>query len=184
MPRYVAFLRGINLGKRRVKMERLREAVAAFPGSSEVDTFIASGNVLFTSPRRAVAALENELAAHLATELGFPVPVLLRTRRELADLVATAPLGELWADAPNASTQVTFFREPLPAQLAAGIVEVRTEVDAFAVKGRELYWRCGVKLTASTVWADAKANPHHLPVGTTRNLNTLRQIVEKFPDTP
>jgi len=51
MTRYVAFLRGINLGKRRVKMEQLRRHFEGF-GLENVATFIASGNVVFDSPRQ------------------------------------------------------------------------------------------------------------------------------------
>ena len=60
MPHYVAFLRGINLGKRRVKMNHLRDLFTAM-GHENVSTYIASGNVVFTSATRSIAKLENHI---------------------------------------------------------------------------------------------------------------------------
>ncbi len=175
MPRYVAFLRGINLGKRRIKMDALRALFAELP-LTDVATYIASGNVLFTSTSRSAAKLEKTIEAHLLERTGWEVPTILRTAAELHQVVTDAPLGDLFADQPHASTQVTFFKAPLPAELATRITATRTATDRFAVIDREAYWRCAVKLTESIVWEDKKTNTYTLPDGTTRNLNTLAQI--------
>ncbi len=180
MPQYVAFLRGINLGNRRIKMDDLKALFEELP-FTEVATYIASGNVMFTSSARSATKLEATIATHLEKRLGYPVPTLVRTRREVTDIVTHAPLGDLFTDSPVASTQVTFFTQPLPDDLAAGICEVRTATDRFAVKGRELYWRCATRLSDSVIWQNPKQNPHSLPAGTTRNLNTLRKLVELYP---
>ncbi len=177
MPRYIAFLRGINLGKRRIKMDALRALFEELP-FTHVATHLASGNVLFDSTARSPAKLEPMIAAHLQARTGWEVPTLVRTRAELEHIVAHAPLGDLFADQPDASTQVTFFPEPLPAKTVAQVVATRTATDAFAVIGRELYWRCATKLTQSVVWQNQHDNPLTLPVGTTRNLNTLRSLLE------
>ena len=179
MPRYIAFLRGINLGKRRIKMDALRALFAELP-VTDVATYIASGNVLFTSTSRSAAKLEATLEAHLLARTGWDVPVVIRTAAELQQVVESAPLGELFADQPHASTQVTFFKSPIAPELAAQVTATHTETDRFAVIGREAYWRCAVKLTESIVWNDKKTNTYTLPAGTTRNLNTLREIVELF----
>lgn len=180
MPQFVAFLRGINLGKRRVKMDVLKAHFEEM-GFTNVATFIASGNVIFSTTARSAAKLEVTIAQHLKKRLGYDVPTLLRTRDELTAIVAEAPLGELFTDSERASTQVTLLAAPLPPELAAAVTGIRTATDAFAVRSRELYWRCATKLTESVIWQNPKLNPHTLPVGTTRNLNTLRQIVERHP---
>src|SRR5690606_30125669 len=97
MPRYIAFLRGINLSRRRVKMDHLQSIVTQLP-ATDVSTFIASGNVFFSSAVRSASKLEGTVSKLLERELGYPVAVTIRTPTELAAIVANAPLGDLWAD--------------------------------------------------------------------------------------
>src|SRR5690348_234259 len=104
--RVVALLRGINLGpNRRVPMPALRELLGA-AGFEGVRTYVQSGNVVLSgkgSPRSVARRIE-EL---IAEEFGFEVPVVVRTRDELADVVARDPLGDVVAN-PKLY-QVTFF---------------------------------------------------------------------------
>ena len=82
MPRYVAFLRGINLGKRRLSMSRLK-ALFEEIGFDDVETFIASGNVLFSSKARDAGRLDRAIAKHLESALGYDVDTFLRTAAEV-----------------------------------------------------------------------------------------------------
>lgn len=134
--RHVAFLRGINLGaKRRVPMARLR-ATLEEAGYEDVRTLLQSGNVVLTSAATP-ATLERELAATLRSAFGLDVAVVVRTRDELAGVIARDPFaGE--ADDPT-RYQVSFLSaEPSPAR-----VEELEGVDAgherVAVRGREIY---------------------------------------------
>ena len=81
--RYIAFLRGINLGGHNVKMDRLRVLFEEL-GLGDVTTFIASGNVIFDSDERDADTLADRIEAHLAQALGYDVPTFLRTDVELA----------------------------------------------------------------------------------------------------
>src|SRR5437660_1567039 len=90
MPRYVSFLRGINLGGRRVKMDQLRALFEALK-FSDVSTFIASGNVLFGAPSLDAGSLEGQIEHHLEQSLGYPVDTFLRTPSELAAIAAHRP---------------------------------------------------------------------------------------------
>ena len=72
MQRYIAFLRGINLGKRRLAMSRLK-ALFEKLGFRDVETFIASGNVLFSCKATDTSALESRIAKHLHASLGYEV---------------------------------------------------------------------------------------------------------------
>jgi uncharacterized protein (DUF1697 family) len=96
---WVALLRGINVGRsHRVTMVDLRAAVA-LAGGTDVSTHIQSGNVLLCHPTRDRVKLTGLLESTFAAELGFPVPVVLRSAEELADLVARCPFSaEDWAD--------------------------------------------------------------------------------------
>jgi len=89
MPRYVALLRGINVGGHVVKMDRLRTVFAAI-GCSDVETFIASGNVIFSSPSGDAAALERRAEAALEEALGYEVTTFIRTPEQLQSIAIEA----------------------------------------------------------------------------------------------
>ncbi len=93
MPRYVAFLRAVNVGGRVVKMDWLRSVFEDL-GFSNVETFIASGNVVFETRSGAAAALEEKIEKRLGVELGYQVPVFLRTTAEVAEIAARRPFDE------------------------------------------------------------------------------------------
>ncbi len=115
MSRRVAFLRGINLGaQRRVPMQDLRKALER-AGYEEVRTLLQSGNVVLASAADP-AALERDLAATLHATFAFEIAVLVRTRDELAEVIARDPFGEI-ADDP-ARYQVSLSR-PSPSRLAS-----------------------------------------------------------------
>jgi len=83
MTRYVAFLRGMNLGNRRLPMSRLKSLFEALK-FAEVETFIASGNVLFSAQAGNMSGLESRIAEHLEAKLGYPVDTFVRTAAAVA----------------------------------------------------------------------------------------------------
>jgi len=92
MERYVAFLRGMNLGGRRIKNEELRRHFEE-TGFEEVATYRASGNVIFsTSSREAEGKLAERMEAELDERLGYDVPVFLRSIDEVAAIAAWVAL--------------------------------------------------------------------------------------------
>ena len=90
--RYVAFLRAVNVGGRKVPMARVREVLTE-AGFEDVRTYIQSGNVFFDSKERSKAKLAKQLEGLLRDEFGFEIPVSLRTVRELEQLVASEPFA-------------------------------------------------------------------------------------------
>lgn len=136
MPRYVALLQGINLGpKRRVSMAELRQTLEA-AGYTDVRTLLQSGNLVLTSPAGA-AHLERDLAGRLREAFGFDIPVVVRTRDELADVLARDPFAGEVED--PARYQVSFLSaRPDPS----AVEELEAAVAAperVAVRGREIY---------------------------------------------
>jgi uncharacterized protein (DUF1697 family) len=170
--RWVALLRGINVGKaRQVAMPRLAELLTA-AGYGDVCTHLRSGNVLLTSPLG-----EQELAAALAraieAEFGFAVPVVLRTGAELAAVLARDPLGGSATDPSRYS--VTFLPTPPDAARVAALPP--PEGGEYAVHGRELYlWLPeGMARSPMGTWPWDRL----LGVaGTNRNWNTVRKLGE------
>src|SRR3954469_10568119 len=88
--KHVAFLRGINLGKRRVNNTQL-QAVFESLGFEEVKVLIASGNVVFSAAEGDEATLTREIEAALEAGLGFKVDTMLRSADELQAMLASTP---------------------------------------------------------------------------------------------
>ncbi len=125
--RYVALLRGINVGGRNVvAMADLREAFEA-DGYQAVATYIQSGNVLFQSdaPRD---TSEHDLEAMLERRLGVPFVVVLRSHRQLRTIVEKAPDG-FGAEPRTYHSDVIFLKAPLSSQQAMRVVALRDGVD-------------------------------------------------------
>ena len=86
MPRYAAFLRAINVGGRVVKMEALRRFFESLDFAN-VETVIASGNVLFDASSKSEKALEKKIQDHLHTKLGYEVATFVRSPAEMDAIV-------------------------------------------------------------------------------------------------
>jgi uncharacterized protein (DUF1697 family) len=134
MARHVALLRAINVGGRTVKMDVLRAACEAL-GLSKVETFIASGNVIFES-RAGAAALEKKLEGHLRDVLGYEVATFVRGVPELA--AAAAHCETLLRDGEGA--HVGFLKGPVSPEAQARVRAHENDVQRFAFHGREIYW--------------------------------------------
>jgi uncharacterized protein (DUF1697 family) len=176
--RYVALLRGINVGGHRVKMDRLRALFRAM-GFDDVSTFIASGNVLFSTEGSDRGALRDGIARHLAGELGYEVPTFLRTPDELAEIASRYPVEGSAPGADARSHYVVFLHEPASKAIEAGLGEVSSEMDTFEFAGREVHWLIRGKLSESPLFGQGLERAMGGVPTTTRNMNTLRRLVAK-----
>jgi uncharacterized protein (DUF1697 family) len=172
--RYVAFLRGINVGGHRVKMDHLRGLFEAL-GFRGVSTFIASGNVVFETELADPTAVELRIESHLKFALGYEVATFLRTPEELALIAARRPFD---GDDVGRTVHVGFVRETLGDPREKALRALSTERDDFAVVGREVYWRCLGKSTDSLVSWPLVAKTIQAP-STLRNLTTVRALAAK-----
>ncbi|MBA2270985.1 MAG: DUF1697 domain-containing protein [Chthoniobacterales bacterium] len=178
MPRYIAFLRAINVGGRVVKMERLRQIFESLD-LGDVETFIASGNVVFTSAVKDAGRLEKKIEQSLQSELGYEVRTFLRSDAELVKITeheAFEGAGEL----PEVRLFIGFLSEVPTAAAAARLVEASTDIDQFHLSGRELYWRCRVNSSDSPFSGPKLEKTLGMPT-TLRNVNTVRRLVAKYP---
>jgi uncharacterized protein (DUF1697 family) len=181
MPRYLAFLRGINLGKRRVKMERLREVFEELDFTN-VETFIASGNVIFDTTSKKAQTLEAKIEAQVKQTLGFESATFLRTPAEIQAIVQHQPFPVEDMTAAHA-VHVAFLREPPKRETADRLLALRTDVDEFHVHGREFFWLCRVSTLDSKVSASVLGKACPL-MNTTRNLTMLRRLAAKYAEGP
>jgi len=124
---YVALLRGINVGgKNAVSMADLRDAFETH-GFGDVRTFLNSGNVVFSADSHS-SELEADIEGLLEARLGMPLVVVVRSRRQLQNVVRKAPDG--FGQQPDTyHSDVIFLKSPLRASDVIGGVELREGVD-------------------------------------------------------
>jgi len=170
--RHIALLRAINVGGHVVKMDRLRALFTAL-GFGTVETFIASGNVLFDDASPDASALEARIEAHLHATLGYPVATFLRTPAEMAAAAAHDPFG----DEPRRALYVGFLKTAPDEATIARIAALRTDVDELAVRERELYWLCRVPSVESKLAGGVLERT--LGAMTVRNVTTVKRLAAK-----
>ena len=179
MPRYVAFLRAINVGGRNVTMKDLRSHFEAL-GFSAVETFIASGNVIFEAASRNAAVLERKIAKHLRASLGYEVATFVRSDSEVAEIARSRPFGAMkTAAAPT--LVVGLLPKTLNAEETRLLAAFRSPIDDFKALGREVYWLCLKKQSES----DFSNNVFEksLKVKTTfRGIKTLQKLAAKLSE--
>ena len=181
MHHYLAFLRGINLGHRRLKMERLAELFEELK-FGDVETFIASGNVIFSSRTADSARLAHQIQDHLHASLGYEVDTFVRTRAELAAVSAFRPFATADLDDPANTVHAGFLATSLSQEQQRGLEACRSEVDEFRVTGREYYWLCRrIKTHESKIWASKELKALKLPSSSMRNLTTIRKLATLYP---
>lgn len=175
MARLVAFLRGINLGRRRLTMDELATAFDGL-GLDNIATYLASGNVVFDTDSDPTS-LESVIEAHLDAGLGYPVDTFVRPLEALAPVPALDGLEAARAD--GFKPHVIFLKTPAGDDAAAALAAHETPDDRFRPLGREVLWlRRGGLGNAPISTADlerALGGTH-----TIRTLNTVRRLLARF----
>ena len=177
MPRYFAFLRAVNVGGHVVRMEQLRDLFTEL-GFSGVETFIASGNVIFQSKSVKAAELEKRIQKQLAAKLGYEVATFLRTGEELSALARLQPFDESKVKTSGAYC-VGFIGQPLQRAASEILKTLETDVDAFHTNGREIYWLCQNKQSESKITNGLLERKLKVPM-TFRSTTTIAKIVQKY----
>jgi uncharacterized protein (DUF1697 family) len=174
---YVAFLRGMNLGNRRIANEELRRHFEEI-GFEEVATFRASGNVIFATPKReAEGKLTQRVEAELGKRLGYEVPVFLRSIEEVAAIAERQPFETKAVARSKGKLQVSFLRKKPGTAAKKKALALATGEDLLAIEGRELYWLPSGGISESDL--DLKAIDAVLGAGTIRTMGTIEQIAAK-----
>jgi uncharacterized protein (DUF1697 family) len=172
-----AFLRAINVGGRNIAMAELRRLFQGL-GLKEVETFIASGNVVFNSDATDLRALELLIEDRLRRSMGYEVSTFVRTEEELAAIAKYEPFKK--SHLQNAELlNVGFLIEPPSPAAKKLITTFKSEVDDFHVRGREVYWLCQSRQSDSkfnNVRFEKTLNTR----ATWRGINTVRRWVGKY----
>jgi uncharacterized protein (DUF1697 family) len=172
--RQVAMLRGINLGPtRRVPMAELR-ALLGDAGYEDVRTYVQSGNIVLGSSQPP-AELEREVQRLISERFGFDVPVVVRSRRQLAAVVKLNPLGDV-ADDPK-RYQVSFLSAKLAPEVMQKLQDAAAPSERLVAHGRELYAWHPEGVARSKLW-NAVAGKGLGVTATARNWTTVTTLLE------
>ena len=179
MPRYVALLRGINVGGRNmVAMADLRQVVASL-GHTEVATYIQSGNIVFTSPDASVPGLADALEQQIARSLAVQPAVVVLSRADLAQVIADNPFPQ---EASPKCLHAVFRRHDMTPEALAAIAAAQRSArakgsrDEAIVVGRTLFLRTPDGLGRSELAAQL-ARSSAQAAGTARNWATVTRLM-------
>jgi uncharacterized protein (DUF1697 family) len=177
MGQYVAFLRGMNLGGRRIKNTELAEEFEAL-SFADVACFRASGNVVFATEEADETKLTARIEAGLGEALGYEVPVFLRSAAELSALATHEPFEATAVEASKGKLQVALLPKKPAAKARKEALAEATDADRLALEGRELYWLPSGGISESAL--DLTAIEAAVGPWTMRTMGTVEQIVTKY----
>lgn len=154
MSRFVAFLRGMNVGGHRLTNDELRVHFHAM-GFQEVSTFRASGNVVFAASGRSPETVRERIEQGLASRLGYAVPTFVRSDAEVRAIATLAPFPPARVRACAGKLQVSLLGASPTRALAEQVLALAGDADALAFGERELYWLPSGGLLESALDLDA-----------------------------
>jgi uncharacterized protein (DUF1697 family) len=178
---FVALLRGINVGgKNPVRMTDLTECFRD-AGFGEVDTYLQSGNVLFSAAEKNSPKLEAKVEAMLEERFGIPLLVVIRSRAELAATIDAAPSDH---GSPKLRSDVFFLKHPLTAEAALSeMPELRKGVDSVAPGPGAIYFSRVAATATKTRIQKFMAMPVFQQI-TVRSWSTCTRLLEKVDAAP
>jgi uncharacterized protein (DUF1697 family) len=174
MAQHIVLLRGINVGSHnRVAMPRLRD-VLGDAGFEDVRTYVQSGNIVLSSTGKAeeVARTTRRL---IKEEFGLEIPVITRTRAQLAKIVEANPLGQV-ARNPKLY-QVSFFERKPSGDIVQRAEEVATASERIVAIGREIYAWHPDGAARSKLWAFLASQKLGI-TATARNWTTVTKLLQ------
>lgn len=172
MTAYVSLLRGVNLGpSSQVPMPELKQAYVDL-GYRSVATYIRSGNVVFATDDDA-DAVRQRLETVIEQRFGMAVDVVLRTHREMADVVVRNPFPR----DDSAHVAVVFLSAPVPGELVERLVRTDFGRDRYVCDGREIFLHLPNGLGRSKLATRMSALRGPV-VGTVRNWRTVNKLID------
>jgi uncharacterized protein (DUF1697 family) len=160
-----------------IKMDKLRELFRAVKFAN-VETFIASGNVIFETKSAADEKLEQKIEKHLEKNIGYEVGTFVRSLDEVKAISVYRPFSDEMMKAATV-VSVAMIRSPISAKTIAEVKAFNSEVDDFHVYGREVYWLCRIR-TSDSKFPAKKFEKLVGGAATWRNMNTMVRLAEKY----
>ena len=178
MPKYIAFLRAINVGGHTVKMDYLKKLFEKM-GFEKVETFIASGNVVFETKSKSMDAIKKKIEIELEKSLGYKVATFIRTITELKEISEHKPFKE--SDLANEQNYlyIGFLDNQPNKESLKKVLVLSDEANEFHFNNKELFWLCRKNFSDSGI--TGKTLEKALGMETTiRNSTTIKKMIAKF----
>lgn len=174
MPRFIAMLRGVNVGGNMLKMDRLKEICAKL-GFKNTQTYLQSGNLIFDCPH-SPSATRQLLEKRLLGETRLPVSLIIRTPAELKRTIASNPfLKEKGIDLTR--LYVTFLAKPAGKDAQIKLAAIKAGNDRLHIAGSEIYLHCPISYGETKLSNNALQKVLGI-TATTRNWNTVNKLFE------
>lgn len=176
-PTLAAFLRGLNVGGHRVRMDRLRDILSNL-GLGDPRTLLASGNVVFDTDTDDTDALERRLEEGLRDALGYDVDTFVRSGPEVTRIASDPFPGVNIGE--DHRIHVIFLKRPAPPEAIRGMRELVPPGDVIEADAREIYWLRRGRLMEADLSDPGKLRGTHAGTATMRTMNTIRRLASKF----
>ncbi len=175
MEKYVAFLRGINVGgKNKIKMEILREVFSALQFQN-VKTYINSGNVIFETAETDDLMLAAKIETAIEKEFALKIKVLVRQIFEIENIIKDNPFAGQFEN--DKDLHVFFLDEEMPADKREMLLANNNENEMFAVRNREIFCLLRVSVLDSLMGKDYIGKKLKVSA-TARNWRTVNKVSE------
>lgn len=178
MPKFVAFLRAINVGGHTVKMDHLRGLFESL-GFANVETFIASGNVIFEAKTSNTRSLEIKIEKYLENALGYEVSTFVRSTKELTAIAGYEPFNKEELIADGNTLFIAFLSDRPTNEASKKILSLASAIDGLHINERELYWLYRRRNGESKLYGPLLEKNVGLKA-TVRNANTIKRIAAKY----
>lgn len=174
--RYVALLRGINVGgNNKVPMADLRACFEA-AGYENVKTYINSGNVIFDSAETDLVELVKTCEKSIEAQFGFPVRVSVVSSEQLRRALEHAPAW--WGQDPASKHNAIFLIAPAKAEeIMQAVGEAKPEYERVEPYGNVIFWSAPLKTFGRSRWAKIVGTAAYRDI-TIRNANTAKKLLE------
>lgn len=173
--RYVALLRGINVGGRNmIKMEKLRETLEQLCYEN-VATYINSGNIAFDTLTTDESALVSTIHDAIERDFGFDISTMVRSKNEIGDIIANNPyIGQFES---HKDVHVFFLPTELSVDQQAQLLDQANDKESIAIEGRTIYYMLRISILDSALgkgFLDKKLKI----TNTARNWRTVNKLAE------
>jgi len=175
--KYIALLRGINVGgKNKVSMKELKELLKE-NGFFDVDTYINSGNIIFSSDNSDVEFLKRNCEALIFEKFKLKISVVVISSTELIETLNNAPD---WWDFDNESKHNAIFVIPPTTvdEVIKEVGEAKPEYEKISSSSKVIFWSAPIKTISRTRWLKIVGKPVYNEV-TIRNANTVKNLAER-----
>ena len=178
MAKHIAFLKAINVGGHTVKMDHLKKLFEKM-GFENVETFIASGNVVFEIKSKSMDVIKKKIETELEKSLGYKVATFIRTTKELKEIAEHKPFKESDLDNKQNYLYLGFLDNQPNKESQKKVLTLSDKANEFHFNKTELYWLCRKNFSDSGI--TGKTLEKALGMETTiRNATTIKKMVVRF----